>query len=103
MSDEMAFHAIMQDERALERDRALVAFLRVQIAERVPAAEDAERGLLAAVERVLGEFSANFEHAARCRQDEPLAQHTGALGWSLRCTAFAAFSEHPDFRMDFRP
>ncbi|MFI8944110.1 hypothetical protein [Streptomyces syringium] len=47
----LKFQMIVQDEAALDRDRALVAY----------------------------------------------------LNWSLRCIAFAAFSEHPDFRQDYRP
>ncbi|MEW2615146.1 hypothetical protein AB0937_34180 [Streptomyces sp. NPDC047880] len=97
------FQMIVQSEAKLDRDRALVAFLRARIAERAPTADERERQLLAGTQRVLDEFAANFERAAKVEHTDYFPGQIDALGWSLRCTAFAAFSEHPDFQMDFKP
>ncbi|MEU5091082.1 hypothetical protein [Streptomyces sp. NPDC021356] len=100
----LKFQLIVQDEAALDRDRALVAFLKARIAERAKVAEEEEERLLAGVNRSLLEFEEKFEHPHR--DDDRHSHFAGqmqALGWSLRCTAFAAFSGHPDFRQDFRP
>ncbi|RPK32443.1 hypothetical protein EES39_38815 [Streptomyces sp. ADI92-24] len=96
----LKFQMIMQDEATLDRDRALVAFMQARISERAEVADKDEQRLLVGVHRVLQEFSANFERAER---GDYFPGQIDALGWSLRCTAFAAFSEHPDFRMEFKP
>jgi hypothetical protein len=96
------FQMIVQAEAALERDRALVAFLKARIEECAKTAGENEQRLLVGVQRVLIVFAENLEQ----RHHDPdghLAGRIEALGWSLRCSAFAAFSEHPDFRMDFKP
>ncbi|MFI7396223.1 hypothetical protein [Streptomyces tendae] len=100
----LKFQMIMQGEAGLDRDRALIVFLKERIAERAKVAEEAEERLLAGVARALAEFEEKFEHPHR--DDDRHSHFAGqmqALGWSLRCTAFAAFSTHPDFRQDFRP
>ncbi|WP_329020978.1 hypothetical protein [Streptomyces sp. NBC_01601] len=99
----LKFQMIMQNEATLDRDRALVAFMQARISERAETADKDERRLLVGVDRVLQEFSANFERAVLAERDDYFPGQIDALGWSLRCTAFAAFSEHPDFRMDFKP
>ncbi|TGN72245.1 hypothetical protein E5083_30390 [Streptomyces bauhiniae] len=99
----LKFQLIVEDEAALDRDRALVAFLKARIAERAKVAEEEEERLLAGVNRSLLEFEEKFEHPHR--DDDRRSFFAGqiqALGWSLRCAA-AAFSAHPDFREDFRP
>ncbi|MGV9934060.1 hypothetical protein ACWDY4_26335 [Streptomyces olivaceoviridis] len=53
--------------------------------------------------RTLLVFEDNVENAHR---DDPRSHFAGrmqSLGWSLRCIAFAAFSDHPDFRQEFKP
>ncbi|MGW9436760.1 hypothetical protein [Streptomyces sp. NPDC055607] len=100
----LKFQVIIQGEAALDRDRALVSFLKEWIAEQAKSAREVEEGLLAGVARVLAEFGEKFEHPHR--DDDRHGFFAGqlqALAWSLRCTAFAAFSTHPDFRQDFRP
>ncbi|MFF1733722.1 hypothetical protein [Streptomyces sp. NPDC058247] len=88
----------------LERDRALIAFCRSRIAERVDDADKGERLLLAGVQRVLDEFAEKFEHPHRHEQRSGFfTGQMDTLGWALRCVAFSAFSEHPDFRMEFKP
>lgn len=99
----LKFQMIMQNEATLDRDRALVAFMQARISERAEAADKDEQRLLVGVHRVLQEFSANFERAVLAERDDYFPGQIDALGWSLRCTAFAAFSEHPHFRMDFKP
>lgn len=97
------FQMIAQFEAKLDRDRGLVGFLRARIAERAPTADERERQLLAGTQRVLDEFAANFERAAQVEHANYSSGRIEALGWALRCTAFAAFSEHPDFQMGFKP
>jgi hypothetical protein len=95
----LKFQMIVQSEAGLDRDRALVAFLKARIAERAKVAEGEEERRLAGVHRTLLEFEEKFEHPHR--DDDRHSHFAGqmqTLGWSLRCTAFAAFSEHPDFR-----
>ncbi|MFD8385228.1 hypothetical protein ACFV2X_43050 [Streptomyces sp. NPDC059679] len=99
----LKFQMIVQNEARLDRDRALVAFMRARIAERAEAADKHEHLLLVGVQRVLDAFDAQFEHAAQAQRADGVPEYADALGWSLRCTAFAAFSGHPDFRMDFKP
>ncbi|MFE9613170.1 hypothetical protein [Streptomyces sp. NPDC006012] len=97
------FPMIVQGEGELDRDRALVAFLTERIKERAKVAEEGEEQMLAGVSRVLAEFEEKIEHPHRYdEQNDYFAGQLQALGWSLRCAA-AAFSEHPDFREDFRP
>ncbi|MFF8809862.1 hypothetical protein [Streptomyces omiyaensis] len=99
----LKFQMIRQGEVELDRDRALVGFLKDRIAERAKAAEEAEEQLLAGVARVLAEFEEKIEHPHRYdEQNDYFAGQLQALGWSLRCAA-AAFPAHPDFREDFRP
>ncbi|MGA5643314.1 hypothetical protein ACPCTN_31810 [Streptomyces cinereoruber] len=100
----LKFQMAVQHEAGVDRDRALVAFLKARLAERSKVADGAEQRLLAGVHRPLLEFEEKFEHPHR--DDDRHSFFAGqmqALGWSLRCMAFAAFSEHPDFRQDFRP
>lgn len=97
------FQMIVQNEAKLDRDRALVAFLRARIAERAPTTDERERQLLAGTKKVLDEFAANFERAMQVEPTDYFLGQIDALGWSLRCTTFAAYSEHPDFQMDFKP
>lgn len=98
----LKFHVIVQGQAELDRDRALIGFLKDRIAERAKAAEEAEEQHLAGVARVLAEFEEKFDHPHRDERDY-FAGQMQALGWSLRCAAFAVFSTHPDFREDFRP
>ncbi|MYS32578.1 hypothetical protein K388_07224 [Streptomyces sp. KhCrAH-43] len=93
----------IQDEADRDRDRALAAFIKARIAERAPVAEEREERLLAGVQRGLLEFEERIEHPHRDDAGSFFSGQMQALGWSLRCVAFAAFSMHPDFRQDFRP
>ncbi|MFD3889974.1 hypothetical protein [Streptomyces microflavus] len=100
----LKFQVIVQDEAVLDRDRALIAFLKARIAERGEVAGDDEERLLAGVSQCLLEFEEKFDHPHRGDdQHSFFAGQLQALSWSLRCTAFAVFSGHPDFREDFRP
>ncbi len=96
--DALKFELVVHgDEDTLDRDRALVAFLNARIAERSKAATAEEKGLLAGLRHSLLEFEEKFQHPHR--DDDPHSFFAGqlqALGWSLRCVAFAAFSGHPD-------
>ncbi|MFD9687329.1 hypothetical protein ACFWXO_16415 [Kitasatospora sp. NPDC059088] len=102
-SDNTRFHEIIQTEGRLDRDRRLILFLRERIAESADTATERERALLAAVGRILAHFADGFEAAALRDSANGVFGHYEALGWSLRCTAFAAFSEHPGFSPDWRP
>ncbi|MEU6618624.1 hypothetical protein [Streptomyces parvus] len=99
----LKFQVTVQDEAVLDRDRALVAFLKARIAEQGEVAGDGEERLLAGVAQCLLEFEEKFDHPHR--GDDRYSFFAGqlqALGWSLRCTA-AVFSGHPDFQENFRP
>ncbi|MFJ5740117.1 protein kinase family protein [Streptomyces microflavus] len=88
----------------VERDGALVAFLKARLSERAEVADEFEKRLLVGTHRTLLEFEEKFNHPQRHHERNAyFAGQMDALCWSLRCTAFAAFSGHPDFRHDFRP